>query len=106
MTELATEKVVELTSLEDLDFDIELPCEVAARRQVAQGGMPECLGEPAAWVGWRANCCPTSPRYLLLCDRCATTYRNWIARGAAITCADCGTETGGFLRIEPLNRRA
>ena len=50
----------DLERLEHLDFDFEVACEVPERRRQIKGGMPMCDGNPAEWVGWRANCCPTS----------------------------------------------
>lgn len=102
MTSTASE--TDISVLEQLDFDIELPCEIPQRRAVAQG-TPVCDGGAAKWVGWRNNCCAASPRYLLLCDHCAQVYRAWMAAGAYISCADCGAE-GGFIQIVPLNKRS
>lgn len=100
------EVVHETTSLSDLDFDIELPCEVPQRRAVGGGGTPHCGGAPARWVAWRVSCCPESPRYVLLCDYCKRSYQMWMLMGAAIYCADCSMETGGFVSFTELNRKA
>ena len=95
----------ETISLEDLDFDFVVACEIPARR-AATGGFPMCDADPAEWVGWRAACCPQSPRYLLMCSRCKETYQMWQAMKACIVCADCGAETGGPISYTPLNKKS
>lgn len=97
--------ILDLERLENLDFHIEEPCEVPGRARVAGGGTPKCPGRPAVWVGWRENCCPQSPRYLLLCDECKRTYQAWMVRGGYITCANCQAE-GGFVTFTELNRKS
>ena len=108
MTEtLAVEKVVpDIDTLGDLDFDMEVACEVPARAEAVGHGTPQCLGDPAIWVAWRGNCCPQSPRYMLICDHCKQVYNNWLAKFAMITCGDCHAETGGFITNTPLNRQS
>ena len=90
--------------LTHLDGDWEIACEVPARAEQIGKGTPRCLGDPAKWVGWRANCCPESPKYLLICDVCKNVYEQWIAANAYLTCGDCGAHTGGFVSFTELNK--
>lgn len=106
MTSAATERGTYL-DLGHLDFDIELPCEVPQRAQTGKpGGTPKCDGRPARWIGWRPNCCPESPRYVLLCDECKRIYQAWQAANPVMFCADCGVDNGGFIRYTELNRKS
>ena len=98
------ESAMDAHTIEHLDFDMEVACEVEARRQ-AVGGTPICKGDPASWVAWRPNCCPQSPKYLLICHHCKGIYQAWQAKYASISCGDCGMETGGFIAYTWLNRR-
>jgi len=86
------------------DFEFEVVCEIAALRP-EHPAFPKCKGDPARWVGWRANCCPTSPRYRLLCDFCKQTYQNWFAKGAFVYCGDCLQECE-FLAYTPLGGKS
>ena len=95
----------DLERLEHLDFDFEAACEVPQRAAKAGGGTPKCDGRPAQWVGWRENCCPQSPNYVLLCDECKRIYQAWMASGGYITCADCAAE-GGYITFTELNRKS
>lgn len=107
MTTLMPERVVPDTDrriVEDLEFAI--PCEVPNLRVQFPGEAPVCPGDPAKWVAWRANCCPESPRYRLLCDSCKNVYQNWEARRARILCVSCHKETGGFIAYTPLDGNA
>jgi hypothetical protein len=107
VTELAGVEVgADPYTLEHLDFDYEAACEIPERARQIKGGTPMCNGNPAEWVGWRANCCPTSPRYLLICSPCKRVYQAWIATAGYITCGDCGAETGGFISFTELNRKS
>ena len=81
----------------------DIPCDIPARTRAHNiPGYPKCKGESARWVAWRANCCPGSPRYLLVCDFCKDVYQRWIARDAYIACGDCGEYTGGFVKFTEL----
>lgn len=91
-------------TFESAEFDIE--CDIAVARRVDPGGFPVCNGDPARWVGWRPNCCPDSPRYRLLCDKCKRTYQNWAAKNAFVYCGTCGSYTGGFLAYTPLEGKS
>ena len=102
MTEMSVEHDVD--TIEHLDAEWDVACEVQARAAAIGGGTPRCLGDPAQWVAWRANCCPESPRYMLICDVCKNVYDAWIAANAFITCGDCGTQTGGFVAYTELNK--
>lgn len=94
--------------LGDLDSSWEIACEIEelAQKQGKAGGWPMCGGAPAEWVGWRPNCCPDSPKYLLMCSGCKAAYQRWLALGAALVCGWCGTNTGGFVSYTPLNKAA
>lgn len=102
MTDTSVEQGVE--GLVHLDGEWEIACEVPARAAAIGRGTPKCLGDPAKWVAWRVNCCPESPKYLLICDICKNTYEAWLAGNAYITCGDCGKQTGGFISYTELNK--
>lgn len=108
MTVMATEFRLgeDLARLEHLDFEFETPCEIPERAAKAGGGTPRCPGRPARWVGWRVNCCPESPNYILLCDECKKVYQAWLAQGAQITCIECLTENAGFIAYTSLNKQS
>lgn len=96
----------DIESITYLDFDFEEACEVPARAQAIGAGLPQCPGRTAEWVGWRPNCCPQSPRYMLLCDPCKNIYQRWIAQHSYIVCGDCKQETGGFHTYTRLNKKS
>ena len=107
MTSTEIELGEDLERLEHLDFDIEVPCEVPERAKIGKpGGTPKCDGRPARWVGWRSNCCPESPNYILLCDECKRTYQAWQAASSIMYCANCGRDNGGFISFTELNRKS
>ena len=97
------EQDIETFLFEDSEFEI--VCDISSLRK-GGWGYPKCLGDPAVWIGWRPGCCPGSPRYRLLCDRCKTVYQKWVAQNAAIYCSTCGQETGGFVDFTPLKKGA
>ena len=93
--------------LKDLEDEWDIPCDMPKISAGSHGkGWPKCLGESARWVAWRANCCPESPRYYLLCDKCKTTFQWWIAKQAALVCGWCGEPTGGPLTFTPLEGKS
>lgn len=95
----------DVMTFESEEFDIE--CDIAvARRGGFPGGFPVCNGDPARWVAWRPNCCPGSPKYRLICDKCKTTYQNWIAHNAYMYCGTCMSQTGGFIAFTPLKGKS
>lgn len=94
---------IEAFNLEKFDFEIQ--CDIF-RLKVSHKGMAPCLGDPARWIAWRANCCPESPRYRLVCDHCKRVYQKWVAMQAVITCTHCGAETGGFLTFTELKKQS
>lgn len=98
-----TESGTEPFTFEDAEFDI--ICDISKMNGV-DPKFPTCHGDPARWVAWRANCCPESPRYRLVCDHCKKVYQAWMAKQAHITCAHCGRETGGFISFTPLKGRS
>lgn len=91
---------VESTELFE-SFEFEIICDIAEKRQVSPE-WPACKGDAARWVAWRPNCCPDSPRYRLICDRCKSIYQAWAAKQAFIYCGYCGNETQGFVSFTPL----
>lgn len=95
-----TDADLDTSIFEDAEFEI--VCDIAQLQEDHGGRMPVCKGDPAVWVAWRANCCPTSPRYRLICDSCKKVYQAWTAHNASISCVTCGKETGGFLSYTPL----
>lgn len=95
----------DLERLTHLDFEFEAECEVPARSAQIGGGMPKCPGRPASWVAWKDSCCTATPRYLLMCDQCKSTYQAWMATAAFINCGDCGQESG-YVLFTPLNTKA
>lgn len=105
MSTSAPERLVtESTDLfEDHEFDI--ICDIYALGGRAKS-YPPCPGDKAEWVAWRANCCPQSPRYRLICTDCKRVYQGWQANNGHISCADCGYETGGFISFTPLRGKA
>jgi hypothetical protein len=94
----------ETLSIEDLDFEV--VCEIASLRSEGETQFPPCRGDAARWVAWRANCCPGSPRYRLLCDYCKSVYQAWMAKQAYLWCGVCGAETGGFISFTPLEGKS
>lgn len=87
--------------LEDLDFDIEIPCE-RSKQFVARYGI----------------CSPPNPAYMIViygitcgcnkikavCQPCMNRFIHNKAKNASITCVDCGAKGQNFttMRFEPL----
>lgn len=88
-------------SITYLDREWEIACEVPQRLAGTPWSDPH--DTPATWVMWRANCCPQSPRYLLVCDKDKDIYQNIISRQGYISCVDCNAECD-ILSFTPLNK--
>lgn len=101
MSQASLDEEVFTFDVEDMDWEI--PCDIG-KLGLGVPGYPMCMGEPAQWIGLRANCCPQGPRYRLVCDHCKSVYQRWQARQASIVCGICGAETGGFLDFVPLRK--
>lgn len=75
-----------------LDQEWETPCDIPGVTAELGVGYPKCHAERAEWVMWR-DCPCGSPRYLLLCHSCKTTFQAWMAHQASLECGWCGEPT-------------